>query len=110
MVTEVAVMPGADAWLLVEPVLLLLPQAATSAAATPMQAAFTHRLELGNRTFTGAPPMSADPNDVSGAIDDPRRPMRPLCPGFRGGRPASPPPVPHRTPPAADRKSTRLNS
>ncbi len=65
MVTDVAVMPGADAWLLVDPPLvLLLPQAATSAVATPVHAAIIHRLGLGCRRVIGLPPLSVDTGDV----------------------------------------------
>ena len=70
IVTEVAVIPGADAWLLVEPELLLLPlpHAATSTAATIRQVPVINRVELVCHTLI-SPPLCADTTDVPRAVD-----------------------------------------
>ena len=98
IVTEVAVIPGADAWLLVEPelVLLPLPHAATSTAATHTQAPVINRVELVCHTLI-SPPLCADTTDVPKAVDGRRRPGKPWCPGCREAEEASTTPGPPRT-------------
>src|ERR1700686_4494291 len=95
-------MPGADAWLLVEPELPLpLPQAATNTVAMPTHATVSHRLELGSSAFITPPPLSVDSNVVSGTTGERRQTGMSRCLEDRAVGPASRTPAPHRTPPAA---------